>query len=77
MYDLGNCAICGEKLDAEFVDIGVGWQQVTEEDCPNQCGHVLYDYSIYEEECIKNGETPEPFEVKSKEFLDYLESKKK
>ncbi|MFD2704192.1 hypothetical protein [Salibacterium lacus] len=31
------CAICGEELEAEYVDVGIGFQQVTEADCPRGC----------------------------------------
>lgn len=31
------CKKCGTEMEAEFVDIGIGFQQVTEARCSNQC----------------------------------------
>lgn len=38
-----KCRWCGEETDAEYVDVGVGWQQVTGGDC--RCGgHEMGPY---------------------------------
>lgn len=37
-----KCEDCGELLEAEFVDIGIGWEQVTKELCPNNCEYVRW-----------------------------------
>lgn len=35
-----KCEHCGEETEAEFVDIGIGYEQVTEARCPNNCKTV-------------------------------------
>ncbi|UPW35916.1 hypothetical protein QE320_gp138 [Pseudomonas phage EM] len=39
-----NCRWCGEKTDAEFVDVGIGWQQVT----GGVCGCGGYENGPYQ-----------------------------
>ena len=41
------CKDCGAELVAEFVDIGIGWQQVTAGECPNNCDYIKYAYGEY------------------------------
>lgn len=42
-----KCENCGEKLEAEFVDIGIGVEQVTEGRCPNNCDYIEWLYQEY------------------------------
>lgn len=62
MSYLGKCDLCGYELDAEFVDIGVGFQQVTEARCGNGCEHFFMAYDEYEKEQKAFGNEPEAFE---------------
>ena len=75
MSYLGNCDICGGELYAEFVDIGVGLQQVTPEDCGNGCQNELENYDRYEQDCRELGVVPQPFEQWAASFLDFLKCK--
>jgi len=42
-----KCPKCGGEMEAEFVDIGIGWQQVTESMCMNQCDYIEWEYEQY------------------------------
>jgi hypothetical protein len=51
------CNHCGTEMEAEFVDIGIGWQQVTESICPNQCDYIEYLLSeTTQNEILKEGD---------------------
>ncbi|MFA1509982.1 hypothetical protein ACDN41_12200 [Priestia aryabhattai] len=59
-----KCKSCGAEMDAEFVDIGIGTQQVTDWECPNECGYLEWQYEqdmkvanvkISFDEWLKNG----------------------
>lgn len=44
MLETGEiCPTCNANMYAEFVDIGVGFQQVTESMCPNYCGYLEWE----------------------------------
>jgi sarcosine oxidase delta subunit len=49
-----NCPQCGEKAEADFVNIGVGSQQISPYYCPN-CGWAQDspDYDSYVDEAIE------------------------
>ena len=36
------CEYCGVRKCAEYVDIGIGFQQVTPAICPNDCEYIKY-----------------------------------
>jgi hypothetical protein len=48
-----KCKHCGEHLIAEFVDIGIGWDQVTEGVCPNNCDYIEWEYQQYKDKNVK------------------------
>jgi len=37
-----TCEHCGEYMYAEYVDIGIGMQQVTPAACANECDYIKY-----------------------------------
>ena len=37
-----TCRHCGERKEAEYVDIGIGYMQVTPAVCPNECDYIKY-----------------------------------
>lgn len=57
-----KCKKCGTGLEAEFVDIGVGWEQVTEGLCPNQCDYIEWEYKQYKNKKALMEETPLSFD---------------
>lgn len=42
-----RCPKCGAEMDAEFVDIGIGFQQMTEARCVEDCDANEYFYAEY------------------------------
>lgn len=48
-----KCEHCGSEMEAEFVDIGIGFQQVTEGKCPNECDYIEWEYQKYKDETVK------------------------
>jgi hypothetical protein len=52
------CKDCGAELEAEFVDIGIGYEQVTQGECPNNCGYIEWMYQEY----VKDNKNPLPLE---------------
>jgi len=48
-----KCIECGTELEAEFVDIGIGFEQVTQGICPNQCDYIEWEYQQYKDRTVK------------------------
>lgn len=57
MKPIEICPTCGAKMDAEFVDIGIGFQQLTPYEC-GACEDVKYHYFSYKEHTESLGARP-------------------
>lgn len=64
-----KCPKCGGEMEAEFVDIGIGYSQVSEAFCVNSCDMLDYFYADYVRQKEKLGEAVKTFDEWLKEQM--------